>query len=947
MDVPYGERQIARKLGAKWDGKRWSVGPNADPEKLRRWFPDNGAAIDAPGLSPEVQFADALRTMDCVVDGEHPIMDGQKHRIATVGDKGTEKSGFYVGHLDNPPAGYIKNNRSGLEMRWKAKRQTHESAAPGISREEVERKREAAQANAETHEVTAERVARRLSRLILPAQPTPYLVSKGVPINQGVLTDRDGRTTYVPAYDVTGKVWTLQTIAEDGTKRFAADGRIEGCFHVVGGLANLASAPALVIGEGYATMASLSGALGYPTVATFNSGNLLPVARALREAFPDRPIVVAGDDDLATKAEIGINPGRKYAEAAGAAVGGLVIFPKFAPGEQSPDSKDFTDFNDLATKSAVGAAGMAEQVRRQVGAWITRHQQRHRPAVAETTPKGPNMDAPNASQPESADTTDQPIERGQLAAELERIDRRITSAASGQDAGLAAQEREQAIAVIEAAMQVRDVDIEGDDPAARAADRMLEPHQMAAMSAARALALHDSPEAPNPFAHEQLQRAYEHERAFAAQQKGAEPAPADATPAEDSPATDVPEVAMQARPDQAADQLAPARGTTDTGDQLTLVPIEGDTQATGSVEPATIVPTLAPATVRVENSIEGVAQVDVEMPAPPAPASQAAKNAPDAPNVGPWRAALSKVFTFKPVAPASVLVTPTAPSPAPGAAASVVAGGNVSRAPASRQGGKAKMVLTKTGYDVPAGVASRYVVQEGKFWLAAGGDPSKTQHTDPHFEDKGPRLATGSDDRTIAADMVAVAQAKGWSTVSLTGTEDFRRNAWIEAGLAGLETKGFAPNERDLATLEVARRERDTLRISAGQERAPAPPENTVTAEAPARERTPEPAPVPPIGLDQLRESLKVAMVASGVPEAAQQTALDRLPLLVAVGREAETDLAARGEVTAPALQAAIATRLEQAPRPSMEPFAPAAPVAPQPERTPPQHAKPEPQHAR
>ena len=48
-------------------------------------------------------------------------MDGNKHRIATEGDAKGETAGFYVGHLDGHPAGYIKNNRTGLEMRWKSK----------------------------------------------------------------------------------------------------------------------------------------------------------------------------------------------------------------------------------------------------------------------------------------------------------------------------------------------------------------------------------------------------------------------------------------------------------------------------------------------------------------------------------------------------------------------------------------------------------------------------------------------------------------------------------------------------------------------------------------------------------------------------------------------------------------------------------------------------------
>ncbi|KGW11824.1 zincin-like metallopeptidase domain-containing protein [Burkholderia pseudomallei] len=129
----------------------------------------------------------------------------------------------------------------------------------------------------------------------------------------------------------------------------------------------------------------------------------------------------------------------------------------------------------------------------------------------------------------------------------------------------------------------------------------------------------------------------------------------------------------------------------------------------------------------------------------------------------------------------------------------------------------AKPVLTTSGYGVPASVASRYVVRDGAFWKFDGKDKTPALDGKPHFEDKGPKLTTASDDRKTIADMVAVAQAKNWSAVQVKGSEDFRRHAWLEARVAGLEVKGFEPKEADLALLEAAQRERDGLRIAAGE----------------------------------------------------------------------------------------------------------------------------------
>ncbi len=121
--VPYRDKDLAKAAGARWDKKAraWYVGPEADIQTLQRWLPENVSRQQEPAIDPHVEFADLLRAQGCRVDGNHPVMDGSKHRIKVEGDKSGEKSGFYVAHLDGHPAGYFKNNRTGIETRWKAK----------------------------------------------------------------------------------------------------------------------------------------------------------------------------------------------------------------------------------------------------------------------------------------------------------------------------------------------------------------------------------------------------------------------------------------------------------------------------------------------------------------------------------------------------------------------------------------------------------------------------------------------------------------------------------------------------------------------------------------------------------------------------------------------------------------------------------------------------------
>lgn len=369
LAVPYGERMAAKAAGAVWDqtARSWYAGPKADMARLERWAADKVPGQQMPAMTPQEEFAEALASVGCIVDGAPPVMDGKKHRIAVTGDVKGEHAGFYVGHLDGHPAGYIKNNRTGVDMKWKSKgyvlspeekAQLQAQAATKLQAREAEQ--------AKLHEQTAQRVSLQMADLVPVTVPTAYLKAKGLQPQPGVMTDKEGRETFIPAIDVDGKQWTMQYIQEDGTKRFAKDSRKAGCFHVVGGLEALAQAPALVIGEGYATAGTLAQTLGYATVAAFDSGNLLPVATALHQKFPDKPVVIAGDDDRHLEMTQGINPGRSKAEEAARAVGGKILLPIFAPGEAAYP-EELSPVTPLAYRNHVNAVKVLEDAQKEPG----------------------------------------------------------------------------------------------------------------------------------------------------------------------------------------------------------------------------------------------------------------------------------------------------------------------------------------------------------------------------------------------------------------------------------------------------------------------------------------------------------------------------------------------------------------------------------------------------
>jgi phage/plasmid primase-like uncharacterized protein len=191
-----------------------------------------------------------------------------------VSDKRGELTIFYVAHEDGVPNGYAENNRTKEVVRWKATGQHLSSAAKADLAAEAEQKRHARkQAEKELYEATAQRLAEELRINNSGVKQTAYHKAKQIEASPGA-PSRNG-DVLVPGYDVDGKLWTVQYIKEDGTKRFAKDSRKHGCFHVVGApnvaaaLQKLAMSPVVVIAEGYATAATLAEHGKVPTLAAY------------------------------------------------------------------------------------------------------------------------------------------------------------------------------------------------------------------------------------------------------------------------------------------------------------------------------------------------------------------------------------------------------------------------------------------------------------------------------------------------------------------------------------------------------------------------------------------------------------------------------------------------------------------------------------------------------
>ena len=75
------------------------------------------------------------------------------------------------------------------------------------------------------------------------------------------------------------------------------------------------------------------------------------------------------------------------------------------------------------------------------------------------------------------------------------------------------------------------------------------------------------------------------------------------------------------------------------------------------------------------------------------------------------------------------------------------------------------------------------------------------------FSDHGTSLITEHEDPAVIHGMVLRAQAKGWTSLRVNGSDAFKAEAWIQATMVAIEVQGYQPREIDRARLAERRGE--------------------------------------------------------------------------------------------------------------------------------------------
>ncbi|MCG7898376.1 MAG: AAA family ATPase [Candidatus Thiodiazotropha weberae] len=277
------------------------------------------------------QFESAMRETG-IEPPENLIADGELHRFSSNG-RPSDSAGYYILHGDGIPAGHFGCWRTGISQDWRA--DTGQAFSPEEKREYAQRMERIREKRAAEDQKRKAQARQNAEEKWTNAKPETgahkYLLNKGV---SGHGLRSDGYNLLVPMRDAKGTLHSIQTIDPNGSKKFLSGGRVKGCYYPIG-----KPNGALCIAEGFATGASIHETTGKAVAVAFNSGNLKPVAEALRKKLPNIKLILCADDDVNTEG----NPGITKATEAAKAVGGVVVVPDF--GENRPECA--TDFNDL------------------------------------------------------------------------------------------------------------------------------------------------------------------------------------------------------------------------------------------------------------------------------------------------------------------------------------------------------------------------------------------------------------------------------------------------------------------------------------------------------------------------------------------------------------------------------------------------------------------------
>lgn len=301
-----------------------------------------------------IDFKTELENAGLIING-FPIMDGKFHRVQVHTDRIHKKSGSYKGYLDEYPAGFFENFKTGVRGTWKAKKEKKINMSPDEFKKFIQTMQSKKAQDEKTIKELQYKTALKLQEEYNNAKWSynfhPYFKKKGLSKNYYTKQDDKGNIL-IKLQDTQGFHWATQRIFNDGTKTFKVfltseekknkikyQSRKKGNFGLIGAIALYGDE--FIICEGFATGATLYEATNKIIIVAIDSSNIIHVTKNIKNKFPNSKIIIAADNDANNKKNVGIE---KAQEAKDMFDDIKITYPIFSIEEAK---KGYSDFNDL------------------------------------------------------------------------------------------------------------------------------------------------------------------------------------------------------------------------------------------------------------------------------------------------------------------------------------------------------------------------------------------------------------------------------------------------------------------------------------------------------------------------------------------------------------------------------------------------------------------------